>query len=106
MSNCWGTKLTLKTDGNKNTIKNKNNENSYTTDSRLKKLWIKLRQNEYECRNNKFKEWCNTYLHDDIDMTNGDVLTMLYNKTITSLNKDGYYIKNKEFKDRIGNFSI
>ena len=96
MSNCWGTKLTLKTDGKKIQL-NKNNENSYTTDSR-QKLWIKL-DKQYDCRNNKFKEWCNTYLHDDIDMTNGDVLTMLYNKTITSLNKDGYYIKNKEFKD-------
>lgn len=101
MSNCWGTKITFNTSENKNTIKNKKNENSYTTDHRLKKLWIKLRQNEYESRNNKFKEWCNTYLSDDIDMTYGDVLTMLYNKTTTSLNKDGYYIKNKEFKDEL-----
>ena len=55
MSNCWGNKITFNTSENKNTIKNKKNENSYTTDHRLKKLWIKLRQNEYESRNNKFR---------------------------------------------------
>ncbi len=66
----------------------------------MKTIWREKEEYEYECRNKKFKEWCNTLIDPEkSDMCFGDILESLYNKTLDSLSKDGYYIKNKEFKD-------
>jgi hypothetical protein len=69
---------------------------------RLKRIWREKRKADFEQENNKFKQWCNTPL--DSQNSNkcfGDVLASLYNDTLESLTRNGYYIKNKEFKDEL-----
>ena len=75
-------------------------ENEYSYDNRIKKIWRERRKAQYESENQKFKHWCNTYVNQqESTLCYGDILASLYNKTLESVHSDGYYIKDKEFKD-------
>ena len=91
---------TLKFDEKGEVIQLEKKEVKYNYDDRLKTIWRERRKADYEVENQKFKEWCNTYVkQEESTLCFGDILASLYNKTLESLTKDGYYIKNKEFKD-------
>ena len=101
MSSKWNKKLKFNDKGeviNIKSIKQDNTEYSYN--NRIKKIWRGKRKAEYESENKKFKDWCFTFINpEENDLCYGDILASLYNKTIESVHSDGYFIKNKEFKD-------
>lgn len=78
------------------------NNSEYSYDNRIKKIWRERRKAGYESENQRFKNWCNTFINpQENDLCYGDLLASLYNKTFKSVRDDGYFIKNKEFKDEL-----